>query len=91
MTSTIPTTAGSSASRRGAFTSSILILSNLAPLAGILLWGWDTFVGGALVAQAIGNAAPLIVLVLLKTAIEIRFPMKLRSMDTTLISYPTAN
>lgn len=47
--------------------------------------------GGALVAQAIGSAAPLIVLVLLKTAIEIRFQMKLRSMDTTLISYPTAN
>ena len=44
MTSTLPTTTGSGASRRGAFTSSILILSNLVPLAGILFWGWDTFV-----------------------------------------------
>lgn len=44
MTSTVPTTTGSGASRRGAFTSSILILSNIVPLAGILFWGWDTFV-----------------------------------------------
>ncbi|MBB5052989.1 hypothetical protein HNQ36_002980 [Afipia massiliensis] len=44
MTSTVPTTTNSGASRRGAFTSSILILSNLVPLLGILFWGWDTFV-----------------------------------------------
>ena len=44
MTSTVPTTTSSGASRRGAFASSILILSNLVPLAGILFWGWDTFV-----------------------------------------------
>ena len=44
MTSTIPTTTGSGVSRRGAFTSSVLILSNLVPLAGILFWGWDTFI-----------------------------------------------
>ena len=44
MTSTVPTTTGSGASRRGTFTSMILILSNLVPLAGILFWGWDTFV-----------------------------------------------
>lgn len=44
MTSTVPTTTRSRASRRGALTSSILILSNLVPLAGILFWGWDTFV-----------------------------------------------
>lgn len=44
MTSTVPTTTASGASRRGTFTSSILILSNLVPLAGILFWGWDTFV-----------------------------------------------
>lgn len=31
--------------------------------------------GGAFIAQAIGTAAPLIVLVLLKIAIEIRFQM----------------
>ena len=36
MTSTVPTTTGSGASRRGTFTSMILILSNLVPLAGIL-------------------------------------------------------
>lgn len=34
--------------------------------------------GGAFIAQAIGTAAPLIVLVLLKIAIEIRFQMKAR-------------
>jgi len=34
--------------------------------------------GGAFIAQAIGTAAPLIVLVLLKVAIEIRFQMKAR-------------
>ncbi|MFT6670173.1 MAG: hypothetical protein ACJAVZ_001637 [Afipia broomeae] len=44
MTSTVPTTTTSGASRRGTFTSSILILSNLVPLAGIMFWGWDTFV-----------------------------------------------
>lgn len=44
MTSIVPTTTASGASRRGTFTSSILILSNLVPLAGILFWGWDTFV-----------------------------------------------
>ncbi|MGL4558285.1 MAG: DUF6498-containing protein [Afipia sp.] len=44
MTSTVPTTSGSGVSRRGTFTSSILILSNLVPLLGILFWGWDTFV-----------------------------------------------
>jgi hypothetical protein len=44
MTSTVPTTASSDAFRRGTFTSSILILSNLVPLAGILFWGWDAFV-----------------------------------------------
>jgi hypothetical protein len=37
--------------------------------------------GGAFVAQAIGTAAPLIVLVLLKIAIEIRFQMKARSIS----------
>ena len=44
MTSTVPTSSGTSAQRRGTFTSSILILSNLVPLAGILFWGWDAFV-----------------------------------------------
>lgn len=44
MTSTVPVTTSSGASRRGTFMSSILILSNLVPLAGILFWGWDTFV-----------------------------------------------
>lgn len=37
--------------------------------------------GGAFVAQAIGTAAPLIVLVLLKVAIEIRFQMKARTVN----------
>jgi len=37
--------------------------------------------GGAFIAQMIGRTAPLIVLVLLKTAIEIRFQMNLRSKD----------
>lgn len=36
--------------------------------------------GGAFIAQAIGTAAPLIVLVLLKIAIEIRFQMKARKL-----------
>jgi len=45
MTSTIQTTSGSGAPpRRGVFASSILILSNLVPLAGILFWGWDAFI-----------------------------------------------
>lgn len=35
--------------------------------------------GGAFIVQAIGTAAPLIVLVLLKIAIEIRFQMKARN------------
>ncbi|TKT71703.1 hypothetical protein YH63_009905 [Afipia massiliensis] len=35
--------------------------------------------GGAFIAQAIGTAAPLIVLVLLKVTIEIRFQIKARS------------
>jgi len=34
--------------------------------------------GGAFILQMIGRTAPLIVLVLLKTALEIRFQMKLR-------------
>ncbi len=34
--------------------------------------------GGAFIAQMIGRTAPLIVLVLLKTALEIQFQMKLR-------------
>ncbi len=34
--------------------------------------------GGAFIAQMIGITAPLIVLVLLKTALEIRFQMKAR-------------
>ncbi|MGR9927092.1 DUF6498-containing protein, partial [Escherichia coli] len=34
--------------------------------------------GGAFILQMIGQTAPLIVLVLLKTALEIRFRMKLR-------------
>lgn len=45
MTSTVPTSSGSALpARRNAITSSILILSNLVPLAGILFWGWDAFV-----------------------------------------------
>jgi len=40
-----------------------------------------TIMGGAFIAQAIGTAAPLIVLVLLKIAIEIRFQMKARKED----------
>jgi len=45
MTSIIPTSSGSTALRkRSLFTSSVLILSNLLPLAGILLWGWDAFI-----------------------------------------------
>lgn len=37
--------------------------------------------GGAFIAQAIGTAAPQIVLVLLKVAIEIRFQMKVRNRE----------
>jgi hypothetical protein len=45
MTSIVPTSSGSNTSaRRSLFTSSILILSNLVPLAGLLWWGWDAFV-----------------------------------------------
>ena len=45
MASTVPTSSGSTAvSRRGWFTSAILILSNLVPLAGVLWWGWDAFI-----------------------------------------------
>ncbi len=47
--------------------------------------------GGAFIAQAIGTAAPLIVLVLLKIAIEIRFQMKTRNKETaTSIRSPAA-
>jgi hypothetical protein len=42
-----------------------------------------TIMGGAFIAQAIGTIAPLIVLVLLKVAIEIRFQMKARNKETT--------
>ena len=38
--------------------------------------------GGAFVAQAIGNTAPLILLVLFKTVLEIRFQMKQRKDST---------
>lgn len=41
MTSTVPTSASK---RPGVAATSILVLSNLVPLAGILLWGWDAFV-----------------------------------------------
>lgn len=45
MTSVVPTASGSNISaRRSLFASSILILSNLVPLAGLLWWGWDAFV-----------------------------------------------
>jgi hypothetical protein len=44
MTSTVPTASGITTPRVGLFTSSILILSNLVPLAGLLWWGWDAFV-----------------------------------------------
>jgi len=45
MTSVLPTSSGSTAlQKRSIFTSSILILSNLLPLAGILFWGWDAFI-----------------------------------------------
>ncbi len=45
MTSTVPVSSSSTVPRRrGVFISAILILSNLVPLAGILFWGWDTFV-----------------------------------------------
>ena len=37
-----------------------------------------TIMGGAFAAQMIGTVAPLVVLVLLKTAIEIRFRMRER-------------
>jgi hypothetical protein len=39
--------------------------------------------GGAFILQMIGRTAPLIVLVLLKTALEIRFQMKLRRGSST--------
>lgn len=39
--------------------------------------------GGAFISQMIGRTAPLIVLVLLKTALEIRFQMKLRKEAAT--------
>ncbi|MES2601664.1 MAG: DUF6498-containing protein [Pseudomonadota bacterium] len=45
MTSTVPVSSSSTVlRRRGTFIAAILILSNLVPLAGILFWGWDTFV-----------------------------------------------
>ncbi len=45
MTSTVPIAPGTKdVPRRSLFTSSILILSNLVPLAGLLWWGWDAFV-----------------------------------------------
>lgn len=40
--------------------------------------------GGAFISQMIGRTAPLIVLVLLKTALEIRFQMKLRKEGATV-------
>ena len=43
MTSIVPP-AKAARPGRGATASVILILANLVPLAGILLWGWDTFV-----------------------------------------------
>lgn len=47
--------------------------------------------GGAFIAQAIGSVAPLVVLVLLKTAIEIRFRMEQRHKDSvTPIASPAA-
>lgn len=44
MTSTVPTSSDTGLPKRGTFAVAILILSNLVPLAGILWWGWDTFV-----------------------------------------------
>lgn len=44
MTSTVPASSDPALPKRPVLISSILILSNLVPLAGILFWGWDTFV-----------------------------------------------
>jgi hypothetical protein len=44
MTSTAPITGSNATRPRGIVTSSILILANLVPLAGVLWWGWDAFV-----------------------------------------------
>lgn len=44
MTSIVPASSASGNSRRGLLAAAILIPSNLIPLAGILFWGWDTFV-----------------------------------------------
>ena len=44
MTSTVPASSDPGLPTRPAWVAAILILSNLVPLAGILFWGWDTFV-----------------------------------------------
>ena len=45
MTSTVPTSSSATrATRPGLVATSILVISNLMPLAGILFWGWDAFV-----------------------------------------------
>lgn len=44
MTSTVPSSSDAALPKRPALVPLILILSNLVPLAGILFWGWDTFV-----------------------------------------------
>jgi hypothetical protein len=44
MTSTAPITGSNVTRPRSRVTSSILILANLVPLAGVVWWGWDAFV-----------------------------------------------
>jgi hypothetical protein len=44
MTSAPPTTGSNTTRPRSRIASSILILANLVPLAGVLWWGWDAFV-----------------------------------------------
>jgi hypothetical protein len=44
MTSAVPASSDPGLPKRPALVPLILILSNLVPLAGILVWGWDTFV-----------------------------------------------
>jgi hypothetical protein len=44
MTSTVPIPSDAGRPQRGVLAATILIVSNLVPLAGILWWGWDVFV-----------------------------------------------